>query len=111
MPELPEVETIKNELKRNLINRKIIRADILAAPLSAGAFDVVIANLHTNLLLKAKENLKSLLKPGASLILTGIGYNRRQDILSRYSDLSLQTLQVDTQKEWVGIWYKDSQKL
>ncbi len=82
----------------------------MTAPL-ADTFDVIIANLHTNLLLKAKENLKSLLKPGASLILTGIGYNQRQDILSRYSDLSLQTVQVDTHKEWVGIWYKDSRKL
>lgn len=103
---------VKKNIERNHVQGKItlIRADILAAPL-AGTFDVVIANLHINLLLKAKENLKSLLKPGASLILTGIAYNRRQDILSRYSDLFLQTVQVDTQKEWVGIWYKNSPKL
>jgi len=102
---------VKKNIERNHIQGEItlIRADILAPPL-AGTFDVVIANLHTNLLLKAKENLTSLLKPGSSLILTGIGYNRRQDILSRYSDLSRQTVQVDTQKEWVGIWYKDSRK-
>lgn len=102
---------VKKNIERNRVQGEItlIRADILAAPL-AGTFDAVIANLHTTLLLKAKKNLISLLKPGSSLILTGIGHDRRQDILSSYSDLSLQKVQVDPEKEWVGIWYKDLRK-
>ena len=99
----------RKNIERNDVQGKIslITADILSLPFHY-TFNVVIANLHTTLLLKAKENLKSLLNPGASLILTGIGCDREQEILSRYSDLSLQEIQRDNQQEWVGIWYKNS---
>ncbi|MEW5803472.1 MAG: 50S ribosomal protein L11 methyltransferase [bacterium] len=82
----------------------LIAADVLSLPLK-GTFDAVIANLHTSLLLQVKEILEALLRPGASLVLTGIGYARQQEVLKRYSSLRLQTIQEDPQKEWVGIWY------
>lgn len=82
----------------------LVAADVLSLPLR-DKFDTVIANLHTSLLLQAKETLESLLAPGASLVLTGIGYARQQEVLERYSDLSLQKIHQDPQKEWVGIWY------
>jgi len=90
-----------NNVQGNIL---LIAADVLSLPLR-DSFDAVIANLHTSLLLQAKEALESLLAPGASLVLTGIGYARQQEILDRYSSLSLQKIHKDPQKEWVGIWY------
>jgi len=86
----------------------LITADCLSLPLK-GSFDAVVANLHTSLLLQASQELKSLLSPGASLVLTGIGYGNQKEILDQYSDLQLQEIQNDPHKEWVGIWFINQQ--
>ncbi|MEW6380678.1 MAG: 50S ribosomal protein L11 methyltransferase [bacterium] len=100
------VQAAKICLELNKVRNKIflITADVLSLPLK-GSFDAVIANLHTPLLLQARESLESLLNPGASLVLTGIGYARQQEILDRYSGLHLREMHDDPHKEWVGIWY------
>lgn len=98
------MHAVQKNMELNIVNFHLMTADISSLPLR-NTFDAVVANLHTDILLKAKESLESLLRPGSSLVLTGIGYARRQEVLTRYSDLSLQEIREDPQKEWVGIWY------
>ncbi|MGA1875692.1 MAG: 50S ribosomal protein L11 methyltransferase [bacterium] len=97
----------KRNIERNCMegNILLVAADILLPPFRK-KFDAVIANLHTNLLIEAKENLISLLKPGSSLVLTGIGHGRREEIFQGYAELSLQAVQEDPHEEWIGIWYQ-----
>lgn len=105
--DLSVVTSVQRNFQLNQVQGKInfIIADILKSPLR-GRFEAVVANLHTSLLLEAREQLTSWLKPGGSLVLTGIGKPRSDEVLSAYRHLSLQAIKEDPQGEWVGLWYK-----
>lgn len=61
MPELPEVETVKNTLKRHLLNRKIISVDILYRRMILTPIDEFVENLKN-------VTIKDILRKGKYLI-------------------------------------------
>ncbi|MDD5255560.1 MAG: formamidopyrimidine-DNA glycosylase, partial [Candidatus Omnitrophica bacterium] len=71
MPELPEVESLKNELQKAVINKKIVATDIYAPRVirqpSAGAFRSQLAGATITRVLRRAKLLILELSNGKSL--------------------------------------------
>lgn len=55
------------------------------AMLRKGGFDVVLANLYADILLAVADDIVSRVKPGGTLILSGIAWEHDWDVRQRYA--------------------------
>ena len=61
MPELPEVETVRNYLKKNILNKKIIDIDILYPKMIENDLNIFKDNLINNYFIDIKRKGKYLI--------------------------------------------------
>jgi len=73
MPELPEVETIKNDLSKKILNKKIVSAQVRKARIVKSGVKGFIATLTGNKIIKLNRRGKllivSLQKGGERLLI------------------------------------------
>jgi len=65
-----------------------------------GGFDVVAANILGNVLLRNREKIKSLVKPGGHLILAGILIEEFDKIAAGFVEIGFTQLDAMSEKEW-----------
>lgn len=73
----------------NGVSRQISLLHSSIPELSSPA-DLVIANLYAELLIQLRDGLFSLLKPGGTLLLSGIAVERDDEVSAVFSELPLQ---------------------
>jgi ribosomal protein L11 methyltransferase len=63
-----------------------------------GPYDLVLANIETQILIDMRKLLQSVMAPGGTLILSGILNRERHDLLRAYADMNLEELREEG--EW-----------
>ncbi|MGE5498932.1 MAG: 50S ribosomal protein L11 methyltransferase [Syntrophothermus sp.] len=69
-------------------------------------FDLLLANINKHILMDIAEDIRSRLKKGGQLILSGLLYTDEPDIVSRYTALNLEFIEKRQMDEWITIAFK-----
>lgn len=74
----------------------------------AGTFDVVVANIIDGVLVDLKSDLIRCVRPGGSLVLTGILQEREAGFRSEFDwqSAGLKLIERRQDEEWVGFWLR-----
>ncbi len=79
-------------------------ASDLARPIDAGSrFDVVLANLTGGVLVRFARQLATWLRPGGTLIASGIMAEEEHDVVRAFAGAGLTLAVRATEDEWVGL--------
>lgn len=100
----PEARRVARE---NIKINKMTSIDIPDSLLEEmrGQYDVVVANIIDGVLIKIKDDLLRVLKPGGHLLLTGILQERDTHFFENFlEDSGLTVLRRLEKDEWVGYW-------
>ncbi len=100
------VRSAKHNFKLNgLKNAKAIRADVLKMKKS-GTYDLVCANLFTNLLLKIKPLLFSSVRPGGYLALCGVHVQNYPEFKKKFHHPKFRCVKIVQKRGWSGMLFK-----
>lgn len=69
-------------------------------------FDLILANIHTNVLIEIANEIKKRLKPNGKVILSGILINDINEIVKSYERLNLKLIDKETENEWAGLVFE-----
>jgi len=96
------VEASAANARRNRLGR-VIRAREGSAPSGEGPFDVVLANLIASLLIQLADGLVADLRPGGTLLASGIFENREADVAAAFRDRGLEIAGRRAEGDWVAL--------
>ncbi len=88
--------------RRNRLAR-VVRARAGSAPSGEGPCDVVLANLIASLLVTLADGLVEDLRPGGTLVASGIFANREADVIAAFLDRGLGVLDRRSEGDWVAL--------
>ena len=88
--------------RRNCVSRRV-RARQGSIPSGAGPFDLVFANLIASLLVTLAEPLRDELRPGGSLLASGIFVDREGDVRQAFDAVGLEITGATGEGEWVAL--------
>ena len=66
-------------------------------------FDLVIANIETDILIDILQDLKELLKPSSTLILSGILLEKESYMINAIRENKLNTILRKRKNDWVSL--------
>ena len=96
------IEATTANARRNGLARRL-RARIGSLPSGESPFDVVLANLIAGLLVPLAPALRDALRPGGSLLASGIFVDREGDVRAAFEAASLDVVAATTEGDWVAI--------
>jgi ribosomal protein L11 methyltransferase len=97
------VRVAKENVRQNRVTEKVklSRGDVTKLPLKpARQFDLVCANLISNLLLAQRRRIVNRLKPGGNLVLAGILAVEFTEVERAFADLGLKQTASRVENEW-----------
>jgi ribosomal protein L11 methyltransferase len=96
------VEATVANARRNRVARRV-RAREGSLPSGEGPFDVVLANLISGVLVPMAPLFAAELKPGGSLLASGIFVDREADVRAAFEAVGLSIAERSVEGEWVAI--------
>ena len=66
-------------------------------------FDLILANIHKNVLIEIAEKIKSRLRENGKVILAGLLESDKEDIEKKYHSLGFRTEHFEKMDEWIAI--------
>ena len=96
------VEASAANARRNRLARRI-RVREGSAPSGEGPFDVVLANLIASLLVTLADGLAEDLRPGGTLLASGIFANREAEVVEAFGRRGLSIARRWTEGDWVAL--------
>ncbi|HEY3333939.1 MAG TPA: 50S ribosomal protein L11 methyltransferase [Candidatus Limnocylindrales bacterium] len=96
------VEASAANAARNGLGR-VVTSREGSAPSGDGPFDVVLANLIASLLVRLADGLVEDLRPGGTLLASGIFENREADVVEAFATRGLQIVNRWSEGEWVAL--------
>jgi ribosomal protein L11 methyltransferase len=96
------VEATEANAGRNRLGRRI-RARLGSLPTGEGPFDVVLANLIASLLVGLAGGLREELRPGGSLLASGIFVDREGEVREALESAGLEVGERRAEGEWVAL--------
>ena len=96
------VEASAANARRNRLSR-VIRAREGSAPSGEGPFDVVLANLIASLLITLADGLVADLRPGGTLIVSGIFVTREEAVVEAFAARGLVVTNRWAEGDWVAL--------
>jgi len=66
-------------------------------------FDLILANIQKNVLLEIADKIKSKLKSGGIIILSGLLESDKSEIEIKYHSLGFKTVKVEAMDEWIAV--------
>jgi ribosomal protein L11 methyltransferase len=66
-------------------------------------FDLILANINKHILLDIKDSIVNLTVPNGVIILSGLLYTDREDILNAYSKYNLKLIEEKQLGEWIAL--------
>jgi len=97
------VRVAKENIRKNRVSDriKITRGDITKLPMKpARQFDLVCANLISNLLIAERRRIVNRVKPGGVLVLAGILATEFAEVERAFTDVKLNLCAKTVEKEW-----------
>jgi ribosomal protein L11 methyltransferase len=95
------VRVCRQNVKTNKVRVRLARADLQRLPrLARGPYDVVCANLISDLLLARAQTIRALLKPGGKLAVAGILGREFQKVRKKFQQSGLTFVRSRLHKEW-----------
>ncbi|RKY92092.1 MAG: 50S ribosomal protein L11 methyltransferase [Ignavibacteriae bacterium] len=83
---------------------KIVRGEI--SNIKENNFDLIIANIHKDVLLNIADQIIEKLKPKGIVILSGLLLTDKEDIEEHYTKTGFETLEIETMDEWIAMVLK-----
>lgn len=96
------VEASAANARRNRLSR-VIRARDGSAPSGEGPFDIVLANLIASLLISLADGLVADLRPGGTLIASGIFATREAGVVEAFAARGLELANRWAEGDWVAL--------
>lgn len=96
------IEATVANARRNAVAQRI-RARHGTLPSGAGPFDVVLANLIAGLLVELAADLRAELRPGGTLLASGIFVDREADVRSAFDGADLRVTRRSVEGDWVAL--------
>jgi ribosomal protein L11 methyltransferase len=96
------VEATAANARRNRLARRI-RAREGSAPSGDGPFDVVLANLIASLLVQLADGLAADLRPGGTLLASGIFADREREVVAAFGARGLSIARRWSEGDWVAL--------
>lgn len=95
------VRVAKENASKNKVKFKLTRGDVTKLPLKpARQYDLVCANLISNLLIAERRRIVNRLKPGGTLVLAGILAKEFPQVESFFSGMKLKLVAKRVENEW-----------
>lgn len=66
-------------------------------------FDLITANIQKNILLDISSGIKEKVKPGGTIILSGLLFSDEEDIVKNYTSLGFRMVEKRALDEWIAI--------
>jgi ribosomal protein L11 methyltransferase len=88
--------------RRNRLAR-VVRSREGSAPTGEGPFDVVLANLIASLLITLVDGLLEDVRPGGTLLASGIFANREADVVAAFEARKLVIVRRWTEGDWIAL--------
>ena len=101
-PDPIAVEVATANLRRNGLARRS-RIRIGSVPTGGGPFDVVLANLIASLLVTLASDLRDELRPGGTLVASGIFVDREPEVREAFAAVGLAVTGRLTEGDWVAL--------
>jgi ribosomal protein L11 methyltransferase len=96
------VEATFANARRNGVARRL-RARQGSLPSAAASFDVVLANLIAGVLVPLAGSLRDELRPGGSLLASGIFIDREREVRAAFEAVGLRVVGRSAEGDWVAI--------
>lgn len=96
------IEATAANARRNAVARRI-RARHGTLPSGGGPFDVVLANLIASLLIELAAALRAELRPGGTLLASGIFVDREADVRAAFDGADLHVTRRSGEGDWVAL--------
>jgi len=93
--------TIANAARNGLADRIAARPG--SVPTGDGLFDVVLANLIASLLVQLATRLRDELRPGGTLLASGIFIDREADVAAAFEAAALAVTGRSVEGEWIAL--------
>ena len=93
--------TVANARRNRVVRRTTARLGSL--PSGDRPYDVVLANLVADLLVRLGPGLRDELTPGGTLIASGIFIDRERDVTSAFTSLGLRVAERVREGDWVAL--------
>lgn len=101
-PDPIAVEATGANARRNgLVRRLRVRGG--SVPTGEGPFDVVLANLIASLLIALAEPLRDELRPGGTLVASGIFVDREPEVVAVFESVGLTVSERSSEGDWVAL--------
>ena len=100
-PEAVRIARVNARVNGVLKEIKIAHGDVTGfSTKPKGQFDLVCANLISNLLIAENKKISAQLKPGGILVLAGILKSEFSEVQNKFEELGLQLISSRSKKEW-----------
>ena len=96
------VEASAANARRNRLGR-VITAREGSAPSGDGPFDVVLANLIASLLIRLADGLVEDVRPGGTLLASGIFDNREAEVVAAFTERGMRLADRRAEGDWVAL--------
>ena len=96
------VEATLANARRNAVARRL-RARQGSLPSAEASFDVVLANLIAGLLVPLAPSLRDELRPGGSLLASGIFVDREREVRAAFEAAGFGVIDRSTEGDWVAL--------
>ena len=96
------VEASRANARRNRLGRVITARDG-SAPTGDGPFDLVLANLIAGLLVQLADGLCAEVRPGGTLLASGIFHDRESQVAGAFADRGLTVSNRWAEGDWVAL--------
>jgi ribosomal protein L11 methyltransferase len=96
------IEATEANARRNALARRL-HARLGSLPSGEPAFDIVLANLIAGLLVPLAASLRDELRPGGSLLASGIFVDREAEVASAFEAVGLEITGRHDEGDWVAL--------
>ena len=69
-------------------------------------FDLILANIHKNVLIEIADEIKSRIKKNGTVILSGLLNSDQKDIETKYHSIGFRPEQIEQMDEWIAVVLK-----
>jgi ribosomal protein L11 methyltransferase len=96
------IESTHSNARRNRLARRL-HARAGSLPTGEAPFDVVLANLIAGVLVPLAADLRDELRPGGTLVASGIFVEREGDVLAAFESAGLSVVDRSVEGDWIAL--------